>query len=142
MRWWDIEPALAIEDELFGADAWSAGLFWSELAQHDNRQYFVLESSARLIGYAGLAVLDNEAYIQTIAVQRKHWGSGLGTVLLGSMLTIAEQRGAQTVGLEVRADNERAHRLYERFGFTVIGVRRGYYQPSGADAHVMVRRSA
>ena len=140
MRWWDIDPVLAIEHELFEADAWTAGLFWSELAQHDSRHYVVLGADD-IVGYGGLAVVDNDAYVQTIAVRKRLWGEGLGTVLLADLLTKAEERGAESVGLEVRADNERAHRLYERFGFRVIGVRRGYYQPSGADAHVMVRRS-
>jgi ribosomal-protein-alanine N-acetyltransferase len=143
MRWWDIAPILTLEGDLFAEDAWSPGLFWSELAQRDSRHYVVMtDNGAGIVGYGGVAVLDDEAYIQTIAVDRACWGAGFGTVLLGALLTVADDRGAHTVGLEVRADNERAHRLYQRFGFSVIGVRRGYYQPSGADAHVMVRRSA
>jgi ribosomal-protein-alanine N-acetyltransferase len=46
------------------------------------------------------------------------------------------------VFLEVRADNEPARKLYERFGFTEISVRKRYYQPSGVDAIVMCRQSA
>jgi ribosomal-protein-alanine N-acetyltransferase len=141
MRWWDIDPVLAIEHELFEADSWTAGLFWSELAQHETRRYVVLTADD-IVGYGGVAVLDGDAYIQTIAVVERRWGEGLGTVLLADLITTAERNGARSVGLEVRADNDRAHRLYERFGFNVIGVRRGYYQPSGADAHVMVRRPA
>ena len=49
----------------------------------------------------------------------------------------ARDRGCAEVFLEVRADNPRAHGLYLRRGFTEIGVRRGYYQPSGTDAIVM-----
>ena len=142
MRWWDIEPVLDLEHELFAEDAWSPALFWSELAQHESRHYVVVVDGDDLIGYGGVAVYDGEAYVQTVGIVRSRWGAGLGTILVGSLLAEAEQRGARTVVLEVRADNERAHRLYQRFGFTVIGVRRGYYQPSGADAHVMVRRSA
>ncbi len=140
MRWWDIEPLLELEDDLFGGDAWTPALFWSELAQHDSRYYVIAEEAGRIVGYGGTALLGDEAYIQTIAVVEDRWGVGLGTVLLADLLEHVD--GAHTVGLEVRADNDRAHRLYERFGFAVIGVRRGYYQPSGADAHVMVRRTA
>ena len=39
--------------------------------------------------------------------------------------------------LEVRVDNTRAQKLYERFGFEPIGFRRGYYQPGNVDALVM-----
>ena len=52
-------------------------------------------------------------------------------------LTEAGRRGCTEVFLEVRTDNDRAQRLYRRYGFVGIGVRRGYYQPSGADALVM-----
>jgi ribosomal-protein-alanine N-acetyltransferase len=145
MRWWDIAPVLEMEVDLFADDAWSAGLLWSELAQHDSRHYVVLAGNGDtdgLLGYAGVAVFGDEAYVQTIGVVRGRWGTGMGSVLLGSLLTTAEQRGAHTIALEVRADNERAHRLYERFGFSIVGVRRGYYQPSGADAHVMIRTPA
>ena len=140
MRWWDIEPILALEEDLFDDDAWSSGLFWSELAQHDSRVYLVLDDGA-LLGYAGLAAFGAEAYVQTIGVARKHWGQGLGTVLLGSLLAEAERRGAKSIVLEVRAENDRAQRLYERFGFSAVGLRKNYYQPSGADARVMVRES-
>lgn len=142
MRWWDIEPVLSIEADLFSDDAWSAGLFWSELAQHDTRSYLVVADDNAIVGYAGMALIGDEAYIQTIGVVRDRWGTGLGSVLLGTMVATAEKLGVYTVALEVRADNERAHRLYQRFGFNVVGIRRGYYQPSGADALVMVRGSA
>jgi ribosomal-protein-alanine N-acetyltransferase len=142
MRWWDIDALLGLEDALFGEDAWSPALFWSELAQHDSRHYVVLADGEAIVGYGGVAIYDGEAYVQTVGVVPGRWGTGLGALLLTALLTTAEAAGVHTVVLEVRADNERAQRLYQRFGFTVIGVRRGYYQPSGADAHVMIRRTA
>jgi ribosomal-protein-alanine N-acetyltransferase len=54
-------------------------------------------------------------------------------------LAEAHRRGAPQVALEVAADNVVAQRLYERRGFTVTGVRRAYYQPSGTDALVMIK---
>jgi ribosomal-protein-alanine N-acetyltransferase len=141
MRWWDIAAVLDIEADLFSDDAWTDGLFWSELAQHDTRHYLVVAAADDILGYAGLALIGDDAYIQTIGVVQERWGTGLGSVLLGTLLSTAEKSGAYTTALEVRADNERAHRLYQRFGFSVVGIRRGYYQPSGADAHVMVRRA-
>jgi ribosomal protein S18 acetylase RimI-like enzyme len=55
------------------------------------------------------------------------------------MIAEATHRGARQVGLEVRADNAGAQRLYARHDFQVAGRRRGYYQPSGQDALVMLR---
>jgi ribosomal-protein-alanine N-acetyltransferase len=139
MRWWDIEPLLTIEHDLFGKESWSAELFWSEIARPDSRHYLVVEVNRQIIGYGGLCVYPDEAFIQTIAVDRAHQGRGIGARLLTALLDEAERRGRNVVMLEVRADNEVAQRLYGRFGFEAVGVRKGYYQPSNTDAFVMVR---
>lgn len=95
------------------------------------------ESGVRLIGYAGLATTGDQADIQTIAVARDHWGTGLGSTLLTELLTAASEFECAEVMLECRVDNVRAQKLYERFGFAPIGFRRGYYQPGNVDALVM-----
>lgn len=143
MRWWDIPAVMSIEDELFGDEAWSEGMFWSELAERDTRRYVVDEDAdGEVCAYAGLcAYAPHEAYIQTIAVAPSAQRRGIGETMLVELLDEAARRGCDHVDLEVRADNDAAMRLYERHGFTKIAVRRGYYQPSGADAVVM-RRTA
>jgi ribosomal-protein-alanine N-acetyltransferase len=148
MRWWDIDPVLELEKELFPEDAWSRGMFWSELAHargaEATRRYLVAEvdgaetgSGVRVIGYAGLATAGEQADIQTIAVARDHWGTGLGSTLLTELLTAASEFECAEIMLECRVDNVRAQKLYERFGFAPIGFRRGYYQPGNVDALVM-----
>lgn len=143
MRWWDIAPVLELERELFPEDAWSAGMFWSELAHARgpaaNRRYVVAELDGRLVGYGGLAAVDGTGDIQTIATARDQWGTGLGSRLLTELLSAATAFECAEVLLEVRVDNTRAQRLYERFGFEPIGFRRGYYQPGNVDALVMRR---
>jgi ribosomal-protein-alanine N-acetyltransferase len=139
MRWWDIEAMLPIEADLFAPEQWSAPLFWSELAQADTRHYLVVEDEPELVGYAGIAALADEAMVQTLAVRRDRWGTGIGGRVLTSLLEWSAARGARTVSLEVRADNERAQALYRRFGFQSIGVRRDYYDKAGVDAVVMRR---
>jgi ribosomal-protein-alanine N-acetyltransferase len=143
MRWWDIPAVMAIEAELFGAEAWSEGMFWSELAERDTRRYLVAEDAAGAVcAYAGLcAYAPHEAYIQTIAVAPQAQRHGIGEALLVELLEEADRRRCDHVDLEVRADNRPAITLYERHGFAPIAVRRGYYQPSGADAVVMRRAS-
>ena len=136
-RWWDVEAAHALEAGLF-PDAWSVETFWSELAHvPETRYYVVAEDGAALVGYAGLAVVGNQADVQTIAVATPAQGMGLGRQLLDVLLDEARRRGATEVLLEVRADNEVAQALYRRAGFERIGIRRGYYQPGGTDALVL-----
>lgn len=143
MRWWDVEPALPLEADLFGAEAWSAETWWAELAA-PGRHYLVAHDDAgALVGYAGVLVGGADADVMTIAVSSTAQGHGHGGVLLRALLDLAAERGARQVLLEVRADNLPAQRLYERHGFRRIAVRRGYYRtPEGSvDAWVMRRRA-
>ncbi|MFF0446308.1 ribosomal protein S18-alanine N-acetyltransferase [Streptomyces sp. NPDC004609] len=172
MRWWDIGPVYELEVELFPEDAWSLGMFWSDLAHargpRATRRYVVAETAetvetaetagtaeatanggtgkpARtagaggrsIVGYAGLAAAGGLGDVLTIAVAREHWGTGLGARLLTDLLRHATAFECEEVLLEVRVDNTRAQKLYERFGFEPIGFRRGYYQPGNVDALVM-----
>lgn len=139
MRWWHLPDVLTLEKQLFGADRWTAGMFWSELAEHESRHYLVALGEHAVLGYAGLCTYAAEAYVQTLAVRADRQGNGIGRDLLVALLAEADRRGVTTVALEVRADNATAQRLYLRHGFELVGRRRGYYQPSGADAAVMVR---
>jgi ribosomal-protein-alanine N-acetyltransferase len=140
MRWWDIEPIMRMEAELFAEDAWSDTMFWSELAEHDTRLYVVAVDGESVVGYAGLCAYDKDvSYVQTIGVTASHQRQGVGTALLTVLLDDASRRGAHHVDLEVRAENASAIDLYRKHGFTDLGLRRGYYQPSGADALVMRR---
>lgn len=141
MRWWDIEAVHALEKELFPDDAWSRGMFWSELAHArgagSTRRYVVAVDGDRLVGYAGLAASGDQGDVQTVAVARDQWGTGLGARLLTDLLRHATAFECAEVMLEVRVDNTRAQKLYQRFGFEPIGFRRGYYQPGNVDALVM-----
>lgn len=157
MRWWHIDQLMPIEAELFGDEQWSAAMFWNELA-NDNFYLVAVERDdaaaaadtpaegggdvaveGRVIGYAGLSVGGDEAWVQNIAVRRDRQRYGVGRALLEALLDEARVRGARTVLLEVAVDNGPAQRLYDRYGFDIVGVRRGYYQPSNTDALVMRR---
>ena len=140
MRWWDIEPVMRMESELFADDAWSDAMFWSELAERDSRTYVVAVDGDLVVGYAGLCAYDADvSYVQTIGVTASHQRAGVGTALLQALLEAADSRGSRQVDLEVRADNTSAIDLYRKHGFAPLGLRKGYYQPSGADALVMRR---
>ncbi len=142
LRGRDVGRCVELEQRLFaGEDPWSQSAFVAELA---NGHYYLgaYDSDGRLLGYAGLAVVGRppgaEAEVHTIAVDPDHQRSGIGRALLRGLLERADALDARTF-LEVRTDNEAAIALYREYGFDVVGVRKNYYQPSGADAHTMLR---
>ncbi|MFY9806821.1 MAG: ribosomal protein S18-alanine N-acetyltransferase [Pseudonocardiaceae bacterium] len=140
-----IEPMVAadasrcaeLEHVLFdGDDPWSPEAFLEALAA--GHHYLSARDDDSLIGYVGLARIGTEAEIHTLAVDPAHHRRGIGRALLRAVLDHAV--GA-TVFLEVRTDNDSAIRLYRSEGFDVVGIRRGYYRPSGADAFTMRRQA-
>jgi ribosomal-protein-alanine N-acetyltransferase len=138
MRWWDIEPAFELEQAVFPSDAWSIGMFWSELAQAASRYYLVAEcADGTLAGYAGLMVVGDQADVQSVAVAPHVRRRGVARLLLTALLNEARRRAASSVLLEVRADNDAAQRLYTGLGFETVATRPRYYQPEGVDALVM-----
>jgi ribosomal-protein-alanine N-acetyltransferase len=137
----DLAVVLEIERALFPDDAWSEGMLRSELIEQPATRHYVVavEADEDIVGYAGLCAVGDSGDVQTIAVRADRWAHGVGAALLTALLTEAVTRGCTSVYLEVRADNERAQRLYERFGFERIGIRKRYYQPSDVDAIVMCK---
>jgi ribosomal-protein-alanine N-acetyltransferase len=136
MRWWDAEPVLELERELF-ADPWSVEALLSELAYvPQTRWYVVAEDERGITGYAGLRAVGPDADVQTLAVAARAQGRGVGGGLLDALLAQARERDCTQVFLEVRADNAAALALYTARGFVVTGVRHEYYGPA-QDAALM-----
>jgi [ribosomal protein S18]-alanine N-acetyltransferase len=139
MKRTDMPAIILLERELFPEDAWTPEMFAAEFAQPPSRRlYLVAEDGNALVGYAGMMFTGgSQADVVTLAVSPARWGEGTGTALLTALVDEADKRGYEEVLLEVRKDNPRARRLYLRHGFAEVGIRRGYYQPSGVDAVVM-----
>jgi [ribosomal protein S18]-alanine N-acetyltransferase len=139
MRIRDLEEVLAIEEELFGAERWTHGMFRSEL---DHGYYYLVarDETGAALGYAGLALaLPEEAWVNNLAVRRDAQRQGIGRALLEALLAEATRHRVHRVLLEVAVDNGPAQKLYAQYGFETINVRRRYYQPSNTDALVMMR---
>ena len=86
-------------------------------------------------GFVLARVAAGEAEILTLAVAPRARGKGLGRALLQAAISRAHAIGAETMFLEVGADNPAARALYGSLGFTKVGERKGYYQ--GRDALVL-----
>jgi ribosomal-protein-alanine N-acetyltransferase len=149
----DLSAVMVLEEELFAPDTWTEAMYRDELSRADTRYYVVAEFHLEgedddedggpvapvMVGYGGLIAYDDEAHVATLGVTKALQGEGVGSLLLDDLLAEADRR-SPVVLLEVRADNDAAQHLYRKRGFEEIGRRRGYYQPSGADAVVMRRK--
>ncbi|WP_244963357.1 ribosomal protein S18-alanine N-acetyltransferase [Actinomyces trachealis] len=159
MNAWRLRPMVAadlprvaeLEQELFGAEAWSRQLLSAELeAANDasglaDRNYLVAESEsaagqpAELIGYAGVWFGDGrgDADLLTIATVPPWRRHGVGGALLDAAVEVAQRAGCRNVLLEVRESNAGAQRLYRSRGFKQLGRRRRYYVEPVEDALVL-----
>ena len=134
----DFDQLVRLEQEIFADQAWSKATLLADL-EAIHTTYLVAFEGEQLIGYAGLASPAGsfQADINTIAVIEQARGRGLGSSLMQQLIDIARRSGAEQMFLDVRADNEVAIGLYQKFGFEHIDTRKGYYRPEGVDALVM-----
>ena len=102
--------------------------------KNDVAHYHVLTQDGKLVGYAGMWVLFEEAHITNVAVLPQYRGRGLATRLMLSMMERASLLGATSMTLEVRENNLTAQRLYGRLGFSQNGYRPRYYSDTGEGA--------
>jgi ribosomal-protein-alanine N-acetyltransferase len=151
MREGDIATVQEIEREIF-ATPWPRNAYYRELASRSSAHYVILrqegvverpegfrgsELDPSIIGYGGMWRMYDEAHVTTIGVRRDLQHRGYGRALFAGLVQAAYDMGAKWVTLEVRTTNENAMRMYEAFGFKVIGRRKGYYTDNGEDAIVM-----
>ncbi|WP_456368823.1 ribosomal protein S18-alanine N-acetyltransferase [Thermococcus sp.] len=132
----DIPDVMRIERESF-REAYPRGIFLVFLENNPDT-FLVAEYNGKVIGYV-MAYLrpDLEGHIMSIAVDPAYRGNGIGSALLVEAIERLIKKGARYIGLEVRVSNERAIRLYERFGFKKVKRIIGYYV-DGEDAYYMI----
>ena len=126
----DVPTVATLERDIY-PDPWSARVFFDELG-HANRSYVVVTEEGEIIGYGGFMLVESDAHITTLGVAPGHRRRKLGTRILLALVERAVGRGARHLTLEVRATNTDAQLLYERFGFSPVGKRKGYYREEDA----------
>jgi len=94
-----------------------------------------------IVGFAGIWVIADEAHLTNIAVRQQYQRQGIGELLLISALDLAKEMKASIMTLEVRASNLTAQNLYRKYGFTQVGIRRGYYLDNREDGILMSTES-
>ena len=129
-------PAVAAIEQTIYTHPWSEGNFADSLrAAYDCRTW---RMQGELIGYFVLATGAGEAHLLNLSVAAAHQRRGHGAALLREAARLARSRGAQAVFLEVRPSNHAGQRLYTRFGFRKVGLRRDYYPAAAGREDALV----
>ncbi|NLP42655.1 MAG: ribosomal protein S18-alanine N-acetyltransferase [Veillonellaceae bacterium] len=135
----DIDAVLEVERQSFDTP-WSREAFENEV-DNDLAYYLILVNENRVIGYGGMWIIVDEAHITNIALLPAYREKGLGKRLLSAMISLAKDKGARSMTLEVRVSNTPAKKLYDSFGFEECGLRQGYYTDNNEDALIMWLKS-
>ena len=108
-----------------------------QLLRPFTRPTLLVRPSERIVGFAGMWLMLDEAHVTTIGVKPELRGRGLGELLFATLLEIAIGVGARRVTLEVRVSNHSAQALYRKYTFHDEGIRRRYYSDNNEDALIM-----
>jgi ribosomal-protein-alanine N-acetyltransferase len=135
----DLDAVLAIEGAVFSSP-WSRRAFEREVdgTVPASITWAALDDGA-LVGYLVSWLVEDELHIGNVAVAPRAQATGVGTALLRRALADAAERRVRFATLEVRVSNVRAIRLYERFGFRPVAMRKRYYADNDEDALVMMK---
>jgi ribosomal-protein-alanine N-acetyltransferase len=125
MRSSDLDEVLKLENDLYPFP-WTRGNFLDSIAS-GYETWILRDSNGVLNGYFLLMLSVDDAHLLNITVKRELQGQGLGLVLLDKARAIAQERKLGAILLEVRPSNARAEKIYRRYGFTQIGIRKAYY---------------
>ena len=126
-----------IKDILFSDfdNFWSYNVLKNEL-KCSNSYFVVAKSNDEIVGFAGLKTIIDEADIMNIVVKKSFRHNGIGSLLLDNLISYARGISLKTITLEVNEHNLSAIRLYDKFKFDHIGIRKRYYNGE-SDAIIM-----
>lgn len=131
----DIKELLAMEKEIYeGNLPWPRSAFLLELRNLTTHRYVVLTKEDQICGFIGARVHGHDCHITNIGVRPAFQHRGLGKFFLNDVLRFAKSQGCESLSLEVRISNYDAQRLYRKFGFESLNIKRNYYSENGEDA--------
>ena len=131
----DLPELMQVEDRIYEFP-WSAGNFRDSIRA--GYGCWVYRSEGAFVGYCVFMAAAGEAHLLNISIAEAYQRKGYGARLLRETLTAARDQGAALIFLEVRPSNEAGLRLYERFGFRRVGLRRGYYTANSGREDALV----
>ena len=137
----NIDDVLAIEEAAF-TNPWTRAMYLAELENTAVSFCFLArDADGRAVGFCSFWRVLDELHINNLAVLPDLRRTGIGSMLLEFALQKGVELGARRATLEVRRSNDAARLLYERFGFSIAGVRPAYYSKPVEDALVLWREN-
>lgn len=127
------QDILDILTDVYGVTPWNEQQIQSDLAKEDTEYFFVYAGDI-VVGFLAIQDLGDELEMTNIAVKKAYQGQGFAHQLMAQLADRLEP-----IYLEVRASNQAARSLYERYGFQEVGQRKNYYHNPVEDAIVMAR---
>ena len=116
---------------------WSYNVLKQEL-ENDKTKYIIAKEKNEVVGFAGISVIFDEATLNNIVVKKSYRGKGIGGEMLETLIDLCSDMNLKTFTLEVNVENTPAIKLYEKFGFKNLGIRKKYYNNT-TDAYIMTK---
>ena len=132
----DLEKIKNILTEEFD-DFWNYNILKQELEKEDT-VYIVAKENEEILGFAGFWIAPDDIQITNIVVKKNERKKGIGNLLFDKLIKEAENTDKQEIFLEVNENNIFAIKLYKRFNFEEIGVRKKYY--NGKDSAIIMKK--
>jgi len=133
----DVNELLGIEQTQF-PEPWTKNMLLDEIGNTETRRYTVAVLGGTIVGYLGVMFVMDELHVNTIGTLPGFEGRGVATSLMDDAWRDALARGLVRATLEVATSNQRAQRLYFRYGFKPVGIRKNYYERTREDALVLL----
>jgi [ribosomal protein S18]-alanine N-acetyltransferase len=134
----DLEEVVGIE-RASCTQPWSETLFFNEI--HNPRSMpRVARKKGKVAGYLCAGLIMDEGHILNLAVRPGMRRTGIASLLIGDVIDRLREKGCRVLFLEVRDSNTTARKIYGKFGFKVIGIRKNYYVSPDEDAIIMSMR--
>ena len=135
----DVPQIHEIETLCF-AMPWSEASILHDVKENPVARWLVLEDgSGRVLAYAGMWFVLDEAHVCNVAVHPDFWRQGLGRRIFEALIALAQENYMRLMTLEVRRSNLAAQNLYHACGFLDVGYRKRYYEDNREDALIMFR---
>lgn len=129
-------PTVAYLEQVCFPSPWTENMLKREM-KNRLAHYHVMEQEGKIVAYAGMWILFDEAHITNVAVLPQCRRKGIGRQMMLLSMGVARKLGAQRMTLEVRESNLSAQALYGQLDFENAGRRKGYYSDTGEDAFIL-----